>query len=179
MVAACHHPILFGAILTKTVAADAAQKKTRREQDLAKAIHSMIRVLDETRSVDFYCKAFGLDIADRMDFETFTLVYLRNAEADFELELTINKGRDKPYELGDGYGHIAFCVDDLDSEHARFTELEFKPRDIVEFKRDGVFARALFLRRGSRRLQNRGSAAARTLSLTPGMSAAQKARAAI
>jgi lactoylglutathione lyase len=144
VVAACHHPILFGAILTKTVAADATQKKTRREQHLAKAIHSMIRVLDETRSVDFYRNAFGLGIADRMDFETFTLVYLRNAQADFELELTVNKGRDKPYDLGDGYGHIAFCVDDLDAEHARFSGLKFKPRDIVEFKRDGALLARFF-----------------------------------
>ncbi len=113
---------------------------------MAKAIHSMVRVLEETRSVDFYRKAFSLEIADRLDFESFTLIYLRNAEADFELELTVNKGRDKPYELGDGYGHIAFCVDDLDTEHARFVDLKFKPRDIVEFKRDGsLLARFFFV----------------------------------
>jgi lactoylglutathione lyase len=50
---------------------------------VAKAIHSMIRVLDETRSVEFYKTAFGLNIADRFDFDSFTLVYLRNAEANF------------------------------------------------------------------------------------------------
>ena len=104
----------------------------------------MIRVLEEARSVDFYRKAFALDIADRLDFDSFTLVYLRNAENDFELELTINKDRDKPYDLGDGYGHIAFCVDDLDTEHARFVDLGFKPRDIVEFKRDGALLARFF-----------------------------------
>ena len=60
---------------------------------MAKAIHSMICVLDETRSVDFYQKAFNLSVADRLDFETFTLVYLSNAESEFELELTINKAK--------------------------------------------------------------------------------------
>ena len=104
----------------------------------------MIRVLEEARSVDFYRKAFALDIADRLDFDAFTLVYLRNAENDFELELTINKGREKPYDLGDGYGHIAFCVDDLDTEHARFVDLGFAPRDIVEFKRDGALLARFF-----------------------------------
>lgn len=104
----------------------------------------MIRVLNEERSVAFYCQAFRLEIADRLDFDTFTLIYLRNAENDFEVELTINKGRDKPYELGDGYGHIAFCVDDLDTEHARFVELGFKPRDIVEFNRDGALLARFF-----------------------------------
>jgi catechol 2,3-dioxygenase-like lactoylglutathione lyase family enzyme len=55
-------------------------------------IHSMIRVLDEARSVEFYSKVFGLEIADRIDFDTFTLIYLSNRETGFELELTINKG---------------------------------------------------------------------------------------
>lgn len=113
---------------------------------MAKAIHSMIRVLEEKRSIDFYKTAFGLDIADRLDFETFTLVYLRNADADFEVELTINKGRTDPYDLGDGYGHIAFCVDDLDAEHARFKASDLAPRDIVEFKNEGqLIARFFFV----------------------------------
>jgi lactoylglutathione lyase len=60
------------------------------EQPLAKMIHSMIRVMEEARSVDFYRKAFGLDIAERLDFDTFTLIYLSNAESEFELELTVN-----------------------------------------------------------------------------------------
>lgn len=111
---------------------------------MAKAIHSMIRVLDEQRSVSFYERAFGLEVAERLDFETFTLVYLRNEEADFEVELTINKGRTEPYALGEGYGHIAFCVDDLDAEHARFEAEGFAPRKIVEFKRDGALIARFF-----------------------------------
>ena len=64
----------------------------------------MIRVLDETRSVAFYDKAFGLKIADRLDFSGFTLVYLSNPESEFELELTINKDQTDAYDLGTGYG---------------------------------------------------------------------------
>jgi lactoylglutathione lyase len=111
---------------------------------LAKAIHSMIRVLDEARSVSFYEKAFGLQIADRLDFEAFTLVYMSNAESEFELELTINKDRTEPYQLGDGYGHLALSVDDLDAEHARFEAAGFSPRKIVEFNRDGVLLARFF-----------------------------------
>ncbi|MEL6172739.1 MAG: VOC family protein, partial [Pseudomonadota bacterium] len=80
---------------------------------MAKAIHSMIRVLDEQKSVQFYEKAFGLKVADRLDFSGFTLVYLSNPESDFELELTINKGTTEPYDLGNGYGHFAVSVDNL------------------------------------------------------------------
>ncbi|WP_374547424.1 VOC family protein [Rhodoblastus sp.] len=113
---------------------------------MAKAIHSMIRVVDEARSVTFYRQAFGFEVADRLDFPTFTLVYLRNGEADFEIELTINKGRAEPYELGTAYGHVAFAVDDLDAEHARFKALGYAPRDVKEFKPDGnLLARFFFV----------------------------------
>jgi lactoylglutathione lyase len=111
---------------------------------VAKAIHMMIRVLDEGRSVDFYRRAFGLATAERMDFDGFTLVYLRNPENDFEIELTVNKGRTEPYPLGEGYGHVAFAVDDLDAEHARFKAEGFAPRDIVEFTRDGALLARFF-----------------------------------
>lgn len=109
-------------------------------------IHSMIRVLEEARSVDFYRKAFGLDIAERLDFDTFTLVYLSNAESEFELELTVNKGRDEAYELGTGYGHLAVSVADLDAEHGRITALGLNPGKIVEFNCDGaLLARFFFI----------------------------------
>jgi lactoylglutathione lyase len=113
---------------------------------MAKAVHSMIRVLDEQRSTAFYQAAFGLAPADRFDFDSFTLVYLRNAEADFELELTVNKGRTEPYTLGDGYGHIAFVVDDLESEHRRFDAAGFAPRPVKQLKREGqVLAKFFFV----------------------------------
>jgi lactoylglutathione lyase len=111
---------------------------------LAKAIHSMIRVLDEARSVDFYDKAFGLKIADRFGFDGFTLIYLRNDAADFEVELTVNHDRTEPYNLGDGYGHIAFAVDDLDAEHARFVELGLTPNPVKEFFREGSLLAKFF-----------------------------------
>jgi lactoylglutathione lyase len=111
---------------------------------MAKAIHTMIRVLDEARSVDFYRRAFGLDVADRYAFDGFTLVYLRNAEADVEIELTVNHDRTEPYGLGDGYGHVAFAVDDLAAEHGRFVSANFSPTPIKEFFRDGALMARFF-----------------------------------
>ena len=113
---------------------------------MAKAIHSMIRVLDEKRSIDFYRLAFGLEVAERLDFETFTLIYLSNEESEFELELTVNKDRSEPYALGDGYGHLALSVDDLDAEHQRAADAGLNPGKIVAFNRDGaLLARFFFL----------------------------------
>ena len=113
---------------------------------MAKAIHTMIRVLDEQKSVDFYKNALDLDIAARFDFDGFTLVYLRNPEADFEIELTVNKSQTEPYTHGDGYGHIAVAVDDLDGEHRKMTELGLEPNPIKEFNREGsLMARFFFM----------------------------------
>ena len=113
---------------------------------MAKAIHAMIRVLDETRSLAFYEQAFGLTVAQRLDFDSFTLLYLSNPESTFELELTVNKGRTQPYDLGDGYGHLAVSVADVAAEHARLADAGLSPRKIVDFAPAGtVIARFFFI----------------------------------
>ena len=111
---------------------------------MSKAIHAMIRVLDEARSVAFYEQALGLRVMDRLAFASFTLVYLRNDETDFEIELTINAGRTEPYVIGDGYGHLAMSVADLGAEHARLTLAGLAPRKIVEFAPAGTVIATFF-----------------------------------
>jgi lactoylglutathione lyase len=114
---------------------------------IGKPVHSMIRVLDEARATEFYRSAFGLEPADRIAFDDFTLVYLRNATSPFELELTVNRGRAEPYALGDGYGHLAVVVDDLEREHARMTAAQLGPGPLRELKRDGApLARFFFIK---------------------------------
>ena len=113
---------------------------------MAKLIHSMIRVLDEARSVAFYEQAFGMQVVRRIDFADFTLVYLATDESTFELELTINKGRTEPYNIGDGYGHLAVVVDELDALHARLEAAGLAPRKLVDFKNGDVqIARFFFI----------------------------------
>jgi lactoylglutathione lyase len=113
---------------------------------MSKAVHMMIRVMDEARSITFYDKAFGLKIKDRVDFADFTLIYLKNAENDFELELTVNKGRSEPYQLGNGYGHMAVVVENLDAEHTRMASAGLAPKDIKQMLHDGKpFGRFFFI----------------------------------
>lgn len=113
---------------------------------MAKAIHMMIRVRDEARAVAFYRTAFGLEVAERVAFPDFTLVYLSNAESGFELELTINHGRTEPYDLGTGYGHLALSVADVAAEHARLVAAGLAPKDVKTMTRDGApFARFFFI----------------------------------
>ncbi|ALN75511.1 hypothetical protein M673_22475 (plasmid) [Aureimonas sp. AU20] len=106
----------------------------------------MIRVLEEERSRAFYETAFGLAVADRIDFDSFTLIYMKNAESGFELELTVNKGQSGPYDLGTGYGHLAVSVEALEAEHARLKAAGLAPKDIKELKTpDGNAARFFFI----------------------------------
>lgn len=104
---------------------------------MPKAIHSMIRVVDIERSIAFYRNVFALEVADRFEMDGFSLVYLSNAENDFELELTSNHDREEAYELGEGYGHLAFSVDDLEAEHERLKMAGVSPRDIKTLSHAG------------------------------------------
>ncbi len=113
---------------------------------MAKMVHVMIRVLEEKRSLDFYSKGFGLTISHRLDFDDFSLIYLRNKNSDMEIELTINKSRTDTYSLGDGYGHIAFCIDDLSKMHTSLETLGLEPTAIKEFAPDDkLLARFFFV----------------------------------
>ena len=111
---------------------------------MAKTIHMMIRVIDEAKSVKFYESAFGLGIEDRFDFDGFTLVYLKNPENDFEVELTINHGRTEAYTHGTGYGHLAVSTDDVAREHARMSAAGLGLTAIKEFHREGILMAKFF-----------------------------------
>lgn len=105
---------------------------------MAKPIHSMIRVFDEEKSLAFYQTLFGMSVVDRFDYPDFSLIYLATPESTFELELTVNRDQSEAYDLGNGYGHLAFAVEDLESSHGAATDAGFAPRDIVEFKPGGT-----------------------------------------
>ena len=113
---------------------------------MAKIIHSMIRVLDLERSVGFYADVLGLHEAHRLDFPDFSLVYLRNAENDYEIELTLNKAQVEPYTHGSGYGHVAVVVDDAVVTRAALVARGYEPAPVKEFKRgDELLARYFFI----------------------------------
>ena len=78
-------------------------------------LHTMQRVGDLDRSIDFYTRVLGMTLLRRNDYPEgkFTLAFVGyGPESEHAvIELTYNWGVDK-YELGNAYGHIALEVDD-------------------------------------------------------------------
>jgi lactoylglutathione lyase len=82
----------------------------------ARLIHTMIRVRDLDRSLDFYGAKLGMRLLRRKDFPEgrFTVAFIGYGEEDTDtvIELTHNWG-DHEYTLGTGFGHIALGVADV------------------------------------------------------------------
>lgn len=111
---------------------------------MPKIIHVMIRVLDPERSKKFYSEGFGMSVSHQLHFPDFTLIYLRNPESSFEIELTHNHDRKEPYTHGDGYGHYAFATADLQAMHDRLAARGYAPAPIKEFKQNGTLLARFF-----------------------------------
>ncbi|MDY4510490.1 lactoylglutathione lyase [Streptococcus hyovaginalis] len=96
-----------------------------------KMLHTCIRVQDLEASIAFYTKAFPLEEVRRKDFpdHQFTLVFLKTPNDDFEIELTYNYGHGA-YDIGDGYGHLAVGVDDLEEAHEAHVEAGFEVTEL-------------------------------------------------
>lgn len=96
----------------------------------ARLLHTMLRVRDLDRSIDFYTRLLGMKLLRKRDDEKgkYTLAFLGyGEESDVSvLELTYNWGREEGYELGTGYGHIAIGVPDVESTCARLADAGVK-----------------------------------------------------
>ena len=78
-----------------------------------KYVHTCVRVRDVDESVAFY-RLLGFEHRGRLNFDSAYNVYLGLPGDGDVLELTVNVGRQEPYDLGEGYNHMALVVDDLD-----------------------------------------------------------------
>lgn len=79
-------------------------------------LHTMLRVGDLQRSIDFYTKVLGMKLlrtSDNPEYKyTLAFVGYGSNPDHAELELTYNYGVDK-YEMGTAYGHIAISAEDI------------------------------------------------------------------
>ncbi|MGL5414094.1 MAG: lactoylglutathione lyase [Clostridium sp.] len=93
-----------------------------------KMLHTCIRVKDLEASLKFYKDGLGLVETRKKDFpeHKFTLVYLSNVQGGYEIELTYNYDVEKPYELGNGYSHIAIGTEDLEGFREKHIALGYE-----------------------------------------------------
>jgi lactoylglutathione lyase len=110
-------------------------------------IHTCYRILEIDRSVAFY-EALGFQEMRRVPIREEAInVFMGLPEDGPEprLELTYNIGRDEPYEIGTGYGHIAISTSDLDGTLTALAQQGIEPERPPYTIRDGG-ARLCFVR---------------------------------
>jgi len=80
-------------------------------------LHTMIRVFDIEKSIDFYTRLLGMKLLRRKDYPSgeFTLAFVGygDEESNTVIELTHNWGQKEPYQLGTAFGHLAIGVPDI------------------------------------------------------------------
>jgi lactoylglutathione lyase len=89
-------------------------------------VHTCLRVSDPDASVAFY-ERLGFERRGRLQFDTAYNLYLGLPGDGDTLELTVNADRSEPYDLGDGFNHVAVTVDDLDALLARLAQAGIEP----------------------------------------------------
>ncbi len=84
---------------------------------MPKLLHTMIRVRDLDASLDFYTRLLGMRLLRKTDYPggEFTLAFVGYGDeaSSSVIELTHNWGRQEPYTVGDGFGHLAIGVPDI------------------------------------------------------------------
>ena len=98
----------------------------------AKMLHTCVRVKDLDKSLKFYKEVLGLVETRRVDYPEykFSLVYLSDKEDGYELELTYNYDPEKPYDIGNGFSHIAVGVYNLEEEREKHMALGYEVTEL-------------------------------------------------
>ena len=115
---------------------------------MAKPVHSMIRVLDEAKSLDFYARAFGLAVAERLAISGVRPDLSAPSRSPFEVELTRAAETSIARNPGAPATDMATSVvaDDVDAEHIRFEREKLSPGPLRDFKHEGAtLARFFFV----------------------------------
>ncbi len=89
-------------------------------------VHTCVRVRDPDASERFY-GLLGFERRGRLNFQTAYNIYMGLPGDGDTLELTVNRDRDQPYDLGDGYNHMAMVVEDLDALLAQLNAKGIEP----------------------------------------------------
>lgn len=92
-----------------------------------KLLHTMIRVKDIKKSLDFYEKLIGLKVVSEKRLDDCNLYFLSDGIGNVEIELTYNdETPEGGYETGSGFGHFAFQVDSMDDVTKKLKALGYE-----------------------------------------------------
>ena len=111
-------------------------------QSSGQLLHTMIRVFDLEKSIEFYTNKLGMTLLRRKDYPSgeFTLVFVGygDEESNAVIELTHNWGQKEPYQLGTAFGHLAVGVPDIYGTCERLAKVGVKiPRPPGPMKHGG------------------------------------------
>lgn len=99
--------------------------------------HAMLQVRDLEKSITFYTRALGLELAERHRYEGAELAYLRCSHGGAEIELLSERPWRFAAHTEKGRNHIAFTVTDIDAEHRRLTSLRIPCGDVGPYHANG------------------------------------------
>lgn len=87
------------------------------DTDKFRLLHTMIRVKDLDKTIDFYSRHLGMKVLRKKDYPEgkFTNTFMGYGDEDSNtvLELTYNWDQEEPYSHGSGFGHLAVAVPDI------------------------------------------------------------------
>ena len=93
------------------------ERTMSEEASKFRLLHTMIRVMDLDKSLDFYTRHLGMEVLRRKDFPDgkFTLAFLGygDEQSNTVIELTHNWDQAEPYDHGSAFGHLAVAVPDV------------------------------------------------------------------
>ena len=101
-------------------------KQKQRKDFIMKLLHTMIRVKNIEKSLDFYTKLLNMELSEKRRLEDCWLYFLTDRESGQQIELTFNDETPQSgYELGSGFGHFAFGIDSMDEFTKKLNSLGY------------------------------------------------------
>ena len=91
-----------------------------------KLLHTMIRVKDIEKSLDFYTKLLDMELVEKRRLDDCWLYFLEDKESGQQIELTYNDETPSGgYVLGSGFGHFAFGVESMEEFTSKLNTLGY------------------------------------------------------
>ncbi len=92
-----------------------------------KLLHTMIRVKNAKESIRFYTKLLNMKLNHQKRLDDCTLYFLDDENGNVQLELTENdETPENGYNIGSGFGHLAFSVESLDKFTKKLNDLGYE-----------------------------------------------------